>query len=54
MGHTSFNLIDRYASTTAQRRGTLEFRTPLLGQISVLGLRFNATGAFSTIPALAK
>ena len=54
MGHTSFNLTDRYASMTAQRRGTLEFRTPSAGQISVLGLRFNATGAFSTIPALAK
>jgi hypothetical protein len=54
MGHTSFNLLDRYASMTAQRRGTLEFRTPAAGQISVLGLRFNATGAFSTIPAIAE
>jgi hypothetical protein len=54
MGHTSYNLTDRYASMTAQRRGTLEFRTPSTGQISVLGLRFNATGAFSTIPAIAK
>jgi uncharacterized protein (DUF779 family) len=54
MGHTSFNLTDRYASMTAQRRGTLEFQTPSAGQISVLGLRFNSTGAFSTIPALAK
>ena len=54
MGHASFNLIDRYASMTAQRRGTLEFRTPSAGQISVLGLRFNATGAFSTIPAFAE
>jgi hypothetical protein len=54
MGHTSFNLTDRYASVTARRRGTLEFRTPSAGQFSVLGLRFNATGAFSTIPALAK
>jgi hypothetical protein len=54
MGHTSFNLLDRYASMTAQRRGTLEFRTPGAGQIGVLGLRFNATGAFSTIPAIAE
>jgi sugar lactone lactonase YvrE len=54
MGHTSYNLTDRYASTTGQRRGTLEFRTPAAGQISVLGLQFNATGAFSTIPAIAK
>jgi hypothetical protein len=54
MGHTSFNLTDRYGSSTAQRRGTLEFDTPSAGQISVLGLRFNATGAFSTIPAIAE
>ena len=54
LGHASFNLTDRYASVTAQRRGTLEFRTPGAGQISVLGLRFNASGAFSTIPALAE
>jgi hypothetical protein len=54
MGHKSFNLTDRYAAITALRRGTLEFRTPTVGQISVLGLRFNATGAFSTIPALVK
>ena len=52
MGHTSFNLTDRYAAATAQQRGTLEFRSPSAGQISVLGLRFNSTGAFSTIPAL--
>jgi hypothetical protein len=54
MGHTAFNLTDRYASATAQRRGTLEFRTPSTGQINVLGLKFNSTGAFSTIPAIAE
>jgi hypothetical protein len=54
MGHTSFDLVSRYASSTAQRRGTLEFRTPVAGQITVLGLKFNGTGAFSTIPAIAK
>jgi hypothetical protein len=54
MGHASFNMTDRYGSMTANRRGTLEFRTPSAGQISVLDLRFNATGAFSTVPALAK
>ncbi len=51
MGHTSFNLTDQYPST-AQRRGTVQFTTPSAGQISVLGLNFNVTGAFSTIPAL--
>jgi len=54
MGHTSFNLVDRYRSSTAQRRGALEFRPPSAGQVSVLGLWFNATGAFSTILAIAK
>jgi hypothetical protein len=54
MGHTSFNLTDRYASVTAQRRGTMQFTSQIPGQISVLGLRFNATGAFSTIPALSQ
>ena len=54
MGHRSFTLADRYGSITAQRRGTLEFTTPSPGLISVLGLSFNATGAFSTIPTIAK
>ena len=52
-GHTSFNLVERYA-LTAQKRGTVEFRAPSAGQLSVLGLRFNPTSAFSTIPGLAK
>jgi hypothetical protein len=54
MGHRSFNLADRYGLVTSQQRGTLEFTTPSPGVISVLGLRFNATGAFSTIPTIAK
>jgi hypothetical protein len=54
MGHRSFNLADRYGSVTAGRRGTLEFTTPSPGLISVLGLSFNSTGAFSTIPTIAK
>jgi hypothetical protein len=54
MAHRSFTLADRYGSVTAQRRGTLEFTTPTPGLISVLGLSFNATGAFSTIPTIAK
>ncbi|MGA9626652.1 MAG: hypothetical protein WBL65_02640 [Bryobacteraceae bacterium] len=53
MGHTSFDLVDRKASATAQRCGAVQFRTPSAGQVSVLGLRFNAIGAFSTIPAIA-
>jgi hypothetical protein len=53
MGHTSFNLVSQYPAT-AQRRGTVTFTTSGPGQIGVLGLRFNMTGAFSTIPALSE
>jgi hypothetical protein len=52
-GHVSFNLVTNYP-VTALHRGTVEFDTPSNGQISVLGLRFNPTGAFSSIPAMAK
>jgi hypothetical protein len=37
---------------TANNRGTLTFSTGTPGQLSVLGLRFNSTNAFSSIPAL--
>jgi hypothetical protein len=50
-GHTSFDLASTYAPT-AGIRGTVEFDTPAGGQISVLGIQFNPTGAFATIPAL--
>jgi hypothetical protein len=52
-GHVSFVLSDRFL-VTRERRGTIEFRAPDGGSISVLGLRFNPAGSFSTIPALAK
>ena len=52
-GHTSFALATSYP-TTAQHRGSVEFDTPPNGKISVLGLRFNSTGAFTSIPAVAK
>jgi len=48
-GHSSFNLATNYPSTS-QSRGTIEFDAPAGGQISVVGLRFNPTGAFSTVP----
>jgi sugar lactone lactonase YvrE len=51
-GHTSFTLTDRFGSSVSQKRGTLVFSTPSAGQISVLGIRGNSTGAFSDIPAL--
>ncbi len=52
-GHTAFVLTSLYAPTT-QRRGTIEFRPPTGGQISVLGLRFSPKGAVTTIPVLVK
>jgi hypothetical protein len=51
-GHTSFALPTRF-TPTAGRRGTLEFRAPPTGQITVLGLRFNLS-SFTTIPVLPK
>jgi hypothetical protein len=53
LAHTSFNLADRFP-IAAQRRGTVEFQTPAGGQISVIGLRFSPTNAFTTIPPIAK
>ena len=53
MGHTSFNMVDQYPAT-AQKRGTLEVKTAVSGQISVFGLRFSPTGALSAIPLLLK
>jgi sugar lactone lactonase YvrE len=54
MGHTSFDLVSRYGSVVANRLGTVEFTSPAAGEISVLGLRFSSTGAFSSIPAIAE
>ncbi len=50
-GHTAFALNSLYPAT-AGKRGTVEFRAPAGGQISVLGLRFNR-GPFTTIPVWA-
>jgi len=53
LAHTSFSLADRFP-IAGQRRGTVEFQTPAGGQISVIGLRFSPTNAFTTIPPIAK
>jgi hypothetical protein len=53
LGHTSFDLAARFP-VAAARRGTVEFQTPAGGGISVLGIRFNPAGTFSTVPAMAK
>ena len=54
-GHTSFVLSTQFP-ITANKRGTIEFDTPLGGQISVLGIRttpLDSNTTFTTIPALA-
>jgi len=39
--------------TTANIRGTAEFDTPVGGRISLLGIRFSAANALTTVPVLA-
>ena len=51
-GHTSFVLSTQYP-VTANKRGTVEFVTTPLSQISVLGIRYTPPGTLTTIPALA-
>jgi hypothetical protein len=56
-GHIQFVLSDPANGfpETANIRGTIEFDTPLNGQISALGLRFTPpNNALTTIPALAE
>jgi hypothetical protein len=52
-GHTSFYLSTNYP-VTSLRRGTVEYTAPSNGKINVLGIRFCPTGAFSSIPVIAK
>jgi len=50
--HTSFVLSTQFP-VTANLRGTAEFDTPTGGRISLLGIRFSAANALTTIPVLA-
>ena len=52
-GHTAFVLTANY-SVVQNKRGTVEFDTPPGGQISAVGILGTPTGAFTTIPVLAK
>jgi hypothetical protein len=55
-GHTQFTLVtDKYPST-ANIRGSIEFYTPIGGQIGAVGIRIPAGTAhtYTTLPALAK
>lgn len=50
--HTSFVMATQFP-ITANIRGTAEFDTPVGGRISLLGIRFSAANALTTIPVLA-
>ena len=53
-GHLAFTLVaDKYPAT-ANIRGTIEFDTPLSGQIGALGIRVSPALTFTTLPALVK
>ena len=48
-GHIAFVASEQFTSI-ANRRVTMEFDTPVGGQISVVGMRFPSGGGFTTIP----
>ena len=50
LAHKSYVLSDR-RSVTANRQGTIYFRSASYG-LAVLGLRFNSSGAFTSIHSL--
>jgi hypothetical protein len=52
-GHGYFSLPERYASL-AGLRGSLEFRDQNGNNIAVVGLLFNPSGAFTSIPVVEK
>jgi len=49
LGHTAFSFVDAYPYLNG-RRGTADIYA-IRGQISLLGLRFNATGAYTSFEA---
>jgi len=51
-GQTSYVLTDRVASAL-NSRGSVQFTTPVGGSISVLGIRYPISGAFTSIPVIA-
>ena len=52
-GHGAFVLGNQFPETEGIR-GTLEFVTPAVGQLSVLGIRTLPSNTFTTIPTLAR
>jgi hypothetical protein len=51
--HTSFFLSDRF-SITSGRRGTIEFQNTSGGAVTGIGLRFNPSGSFTSVPTIAR
>jgi sugar lactone lactonase YvrE len=52
-GHVSFGIGSRYP-VTANASGTLEFSSPVGGQIGVVGIRAGSNRSFTAVPALAR
>ena len=52
--HVAFTLVTDKYPQTANIRGTVEFGTPIGGQIGALGIRIPLAHTFTTLPALAK
>jgi hypothetical protein len=52
-GHTSFSLPDRF-TVVKGRRGFVEFQTNLPAGLAGLGLRFNPTLSFTSVPAITR
>jgi hypothetical protein len=52
-GHTSFSLPDRFPVLKG-RRGTVEFLTNAPAGITGLGLRFNPSLSFTSVPAIVR
>ena len=53
-GHLAFTLGTERYPAAATIRGTIEFDTPVGGQIGVLGIRIPTERTYTTLPALAK
>jgi hypothetical protein len=51
-GHLAFTLASDKYPQTANIRGTIEFGTPVGGQIGALGIRIPVAHTFTTLPAL--
>ncbi len=52
-GHTSFEASERFPEILG-RKGTIELRNNLGGNLSILGIRFSPSGSFTSVPVIAK